>query len=292
MKISAFRILLVLLYVVAFSAILFLTYVGTDYYRLGYGVRPHDESHEMLKPGGLWGHGYGVVGSAMILLLFLYSLRKRQIFGIRFGSLPRWLDLHIWLGIIGPLLITLHTAGKFNGIVTISYASMVLVALSGFFGRYIYMQIPRDDRGHELSMREINTKIEGIGMLLLDDYHVPDSVLKLIDLQSGVISGQRLAGLSALRSLLVMDIMRPLRAYRLKRHIRKTFPDFPPTATTEIVRLARQKAVMSRRRAVLGSMHSLFHYWHVLHKPLAIVMIVIMFAHVVLVVLMGYKWIF
>lgn len=89
MKISAFRILLVLLYVVAFSAILFLTYVGTDYYRLGYGVRPHDESHEMLKPGGLWGHGYGVVGSAMILLLFLYSLRKRQIFGIRFGSLPR-----------------------------------------------------------------------------------------------------------------------------------------------------------------------------------------------------------
>lgn len=292
MKISAFRIIIVLLYVVAVSVILVLTYTGTDYYRLGYGERPHDELHEQLKPGGLWGHGYGVVGSAMILLLFLYSLRKRQLFGIRFGPLPRWLDLHIWLGIIGPLLITLHTAGKFSGVVTVSYVSMVLVAVSGFFGRYIYMQIPRDDRGHELSMKEINTKIEGMGMLLHDDYHVPGSVLKLIDLQAGVISGQRLAGFRALQSLIIMDIMRPLRAYRLKRHIHKTFPDFPPSATAEIVRLARRKAVMSRRRAVLGTLHSLFHYWHVLHKPLAVVMIVIMFAHVVLVVLMGYKWIF
>jgi len=292
MKIPLFRSFLVSLYLIGITAAAVATWYGWDYYQLPMIDRPHNGLHSALKPGGMIGHGFGIVGSSMVLLLFLYSLRKRNICGLRFGSMKRWLDIHIWLGIIGPLFITVHTAGKFNGIVSISYFSMMVVVMSGFLGRYIYMQIPRDDNGMELSLDDIDTKIFALGTLLHDDYHVPEKVNKLIDSFSGRIEGARLSNWQALCSLFVFDLLKPIRTFRLGRHIRSEFPDFPKYALKEIVSLARKKATFVRRRALLGTLNSVFHYWHVFHKPFAVIMIVIMMLHIVIVVLMGSRWIF
>lgn len=115
--------------------------------------------HPNMKPGGVWGHGVGILGSAMLLLLFLYSARKRNKFGLRFGKIGQWLNIHIFLGIMGPILVTLHTSFKFGGIVSVSYFSMLAVMLSGFVGRYLYVQIPRSLSGDELSMKKLRKKV-------------------------------------------------------------------------------------------------------------------------------------
>ena len=59
---------------------------------------------------------------------------------------------------MGPVLVTLHTAFKFNGIVSIAYWSMVLVVLSGFVGRYLYVRVPKTLRGTELSHSRSSTR--------------------------------------------------------------------------------------------------------------------------------------
>jgi hypothetical protein len=107
--------------------------------------------HEDLKPGGIVGHGTGVIGSLMMLLLLLYSIRKRFRFMRGRGDIGYWLNYHIWLGITGPLLVIFHSAFKLHGIIVISFWSMVGVALSGVFGRFLYLQIPRAESGDDLS---------------------------------------------------------------------------------------------------------------------------------------------
>jgi hypothetical protein len=39
-----------------------------------------------------------------------------------------------------------------------------------------------------------------------------------------------------------------------------------------------------------GTGHELFHYWHVLHKPFALVMYLFMAVHVAVAVMTGYAW--
>ena len=38
--------------------------------------------------------------------------------------------------------------------------------------------------------------------------------------------------------------------------------------------------------------HQLFHYWHVFHKPFALIMYIVMVIHVTLTTIFGYTWIF
>lgn len=73
----------------------------------------------------------------------------------RFGPTPKWLEVHIFFGIGGPLLVTLHTAFKFNGVIAVGYWLMVAVWTSGFAGRYLYVRILKAIRGAELSRDEI-----------------------------------------------------------------------------------------------------------------------------------------
>ena len=72
----------------------------------------------------------GIAGAGMMTLMLLYSLRKRVRWFHRLGSLSRWLDVHIFLGIVGPCLVVLHSAFKVGGLVALSFWSMVAVVVS------------------------------------------------------------------------------------------------------------------------------------------------------------------
>jgi hypothetical protein len=276
---------------VAFLSIAVMTVVGMPYYSLPVEERPHTDMHTMLKPGGSWGHGFGIVGSAMVILLFLYSVRKRRWLSLRFGRLSRWLDIHIFFGIIGPLLISLHTAGKLGGIVSISYFSMAAVALSGVFGRYLYMQIPRDTRGHAIGIERAEQRAAEIEKSLSEDHNVPDDVIAGIRqfARSGATGA---SGARALMQSVVHDLTLGRKLKSLRRFIRQGHQGIPEGALTDIVRLAREQSVLRRRIAVLDSVASLFHYWHVFHKPFAVIMVVIMFLHVGVTIAFGYRWVF
>ncbi len=291
-KRDVFTLVMTLLYAVSLTLIVVAFVSGWVYYSAPLIDRPRLEMHTMLKPGGLWGHGYGIVGSTMIMLLFLYSLRKRQKFGIRWGKTSKWLAVHIYFGIVGPLLVTLHTAFKFNGIVSIGYYSMLAVMFSGVFGRYIYIQIPRGAQGAELELGDIKSASDSLEAILRETYGLSETSLNMLNSFSESGAAAENAGVKAMFAIALNDIKRPLRFRQLRRQIQRDTPDIPPRAIAEAMKLARRKALLERRCAYLDTFVKLFHYWHVIHKPFAYIMVGVVILHVLVTVLLGYRWIF
>ena len=136
--------------------LIWLTYKGISYYQTPIVDRFFHEDHTNLKPSGPFGHGYGIVGTLLITIgVFSYIARKKYRFLSGLGRLKYWLEFHIFLCSLGPILILFHTAFKFGGIVSVSFWSMIAVVVSGIIGRFIYIQIPRTIEGRELSLNEV-----------------------------------------------------------------------------------------------------------------------------------------
>jgi len=64
----------------------------------------------------------------------------------------------------------------------------------------------------------------------------------------------------------------------------------PVPVRREFERVLRAKAEARRRILLWSRLHDLFHYWHVAHKPFAVVMYVFMLVHVAVAVWTGYAW--
>ena len=113
-----------------------------------------------IPPAGEFiGHAFGVIGFVLMLMTeILYSLRKRSR-SARWGRMAGWLDFHIFTGIVGPFLVILHTSWKFNGLAGWVTLLTLIVAASGFIGRYIYTAVPRTVDGVELEAGELEAQI-------------------------------------------------------------------------------------------------------------------------------------
>jgi len=160
MSANLHRIYIALLSVIVLITIILLAFQGFSYYRLPLEERFYHEGFQSLKPGGMLGHGYGILGTfLMITGILMYMARKRMRSLARLGRLSHWLEFHIFLCTLGPLLILFHTSFKFGGIVAVSFWSMVAVFLSGIIGRFIYIRIPRTIEGRELTLQEVREAI-------------------------------------------------------------------------------------------------------------------------------------
>lgn len=111
------------------------------------------------KAGDDVGYWLGVAGGLMMLTLFTYPLRKHFRFMHRLGKVKWWLVAHMVLGIAGPLLILVHSTfhiGSLNA--GVALWSMVIVALSGVVGRFIYMRVNRGLHGEQTTLRELQVR--------------------------------------------------------------------------------------------------------------------------------------
>ena len=85
------------------------------------------------------GYALGIVGASAMLSLLSYSARKRIDALWKLSPLKNWMNLHIFLGLFGPLCILYHcrySLGAPNS--NIALFSMLSVAGSGVVGRYLY----------------------------------------------------------------------------------------------------------------------------------------------------------
>jgi hypothetical protein len=95
------------------------------------------------RASGLVGHGIGVTGFILMLMTeTLYSIRKR-LTDARWGSTAGWLRFHIVTGLVGPYMVLLHTAMRFNGLAGVATLLTVVVVMSGVVGRYVFTTVPR-----------------------------------------------------------------------------------------------------------------------------------------------------
>lgn len=105
------------------------------------------------------GYWLGVAGGSMMLLLFSYPLRKHFRFAQNWGRVKWWFLVHMLLGIGGPLLILLHSTFRIGSLnAGVALYSMVIVALSGVVGRFIYARVHRGLRGEQTGFKELQTR--------------------------------------------------------------------------------------------------------------------------------------
>jgi len=150
-------------FMVTLAALAVLIYIGRSYYNLPIEERFFHPMYGMLKPSGYLGHGFGIVGTLLILIgLFSYMARKHLRIFWGWGLLKYWLEFHIFLCTLGTELVVFHTTFKFGGIISIGFWSLMIVWFSGLIGRFIYIQIPRTIDGRMLSMQEVQEKIENL----------------------------------------------------------------------------------------------------------------------------------
>ena len=111
--------------------------------------------------GSAWGGVLGVSGAALMLVPLAYMIVKRvgplKRAVTRTVSMRTLLAVHIYAGVLGPILGLLHTGHKFDSPLGVALtAIMIVVVLSGFVGRYLMGQTSQTIR----EKREMLTQLE------------------------------------------------------------------------------------------------------------------------------------
>ncbi len=282
---------IVFLFSLALLAVGSASIFGTGYYLTAETERPFHPHYELLKPTGLLGHGYGVIGSLMILTgVGLYSGRKRIRALTSIGKLKYFLEFHIFLCTTGPALVVLHSTFKFGGLVAISFWSMVAVVFSGVVGRYLYVQIPKGIQGNELSIAELNSRHAHLGDRLIGEYGVSRELLAQID---AIARPHRPAGemtpVEAIKFVLFSDLLRGRKLRAIARKLGSR--SLSHAGLKSFLAIASERLVLTRRIALLERLRSLFTLWHVIHLPFSIIMLIIFLVHVGVAMAFGYMWI-
>lgn len=265
-----------------------LSWIGYSYYTTPLVERFYHPMHNMFKSSGSVGHGLGIVGTLLILIgVFGYMIRKKNVRLKRYGALKYWLEFHIFLCTLGPVMILFHTAFKFGGIVSISFWSMVCVVASGVLGRFIYLQIPRTIQGRELTIHEIQerrkNKIESVGFKSDFEKLQLEEVLSEALGKSKSSTGESMGYLKQV--LFTRKIQGEIRNKILELNV-------APHNVRPIMALVKNEVSTTFKIKRLAMMQRLFRYWHIAHLPFALIMLIIMVIHVVVTLLFGYRWIF
>ncbi len=227
-----------------------------------------------LVSGSGIGYWLGILGGSMMLMLLFYPVRKRKPRWKYSGSVKFWFRFHMFLGIAGPVLIILHTGyhlGSLNG--AVAFFCMLIVAGSGLVGRYLYRRIHHGLYGEKIKFEELYHKDESWEERLTElKQKYPDLVQRLEQYESMLV--QR--GAQAKRSLWFYKTMQ-WKLGSLNRQIARSLGRSDDTRSFR-KRIANLKSITN-----LGVNEILFSYWHILHFPLFIMLVIAGITHVVVV---------
>lgn len=154
-----------------------------------------------------YGHGVGWAGLAVTFLVCVYPLRKRTSPSRRW---PRgWFRVHMVAGVLGPLLIFLHSGAHYHAIVPIlAMSSMVIVVLSGIVGQLVHavsLRALNEERHHlqhqGLSESEVDAQLHGMAsqeeaFRLWQAIHAPMTLMFLVFTVLHVVGALFFAGMS------------------------------------------------------------------------------------------------
>jgi len=256
------------------------------------------------------GYALGIIGGSMMLLLIVYPLRKRLRSLQRFGSVKLWFRLHMILGVAGPVAVVFHSnfsSGSTNS--TVALISMLLVAGSGLIGRYLYGRIHHDLYGRRVELEEIRARAEGhlsrwrslvelagqarnskpTGGAEQRAGHLT-ALLKLADeltpeiraLETGIAQPRGGVVKQMLRTRLLGRRLRSLRKKSSLTHTRAVAEAGLSAAMARQSRGLVERYLVAARQAELVALYEgLFSWWHVLHFPMFLMLIVTGIVHVV-----------
>jgi hypothetical protein len=87
----------------------------------------------------------GWSGCGSMLVMQLYSVRRRVRTLRKLGSLRTWLDAHVFLGLQGFVLVAYHSIGVSPNasLAAVNFALVATIVITGLIGRYLYSLLHR-----------------------------------------------------------------------------------------------------------------------------------------------------
>jgi hypothetical protein len=279
-----------LLWLAFFGLLAALHGAGFTYYVADIGTRVRHPLHPWLKPSGYIGQSAGLLSFALFAFMWLYPLRKRVRWLARFGTMGGWLDVHIVAGFALPFIGAVHAAWRFQGLIGLGYAALLIVCLSGIVGRYLYVRIPRTHAGIELDLGQIRAQQAALVAEIVESTGLPAREVE--DGLAAIGPGPRSGGVAAtLAGLVADDAQRFAAGIRLRRRWQAAAGRrLDRRALARAVRLARREIALTQRVRMLEATRRVFRFWHVAHRPFAITAFLAVTIHVVVVVAVGVTW--
>ena len=275
-------------YVSNFSAPLFMGVCAVAI--LAAGWLRHDE--EYLTPKKGLGYWLGVVGASLILLLLLYSYRKRRRNSLVPGSIPTWFRIHMVLGVAGPILILYHSNFRLGALNSnVALFTMLTVMASGVVGRYIYGKIHIGFDGRKALVQEIFSDIEEMRAELGHDLDGVDAlIVELNAFSHDVLKKPPRSAMATLREGAMLVVKSRILHMHMRAHVREIVGQKARREGWSRSERRRRAAESETRicayfSAVLKAMElrfyeRLFALWHILHLPLFFLMIATGLVHV------------
>jgi hypothetical protein len=238
------------------------------------------------------GYALGIVGGSAMLLLFLYSARKRIPWMKFMGPAAGWFRYHMVLGVVGPLCILYHAnfgLGATNS--NIALFSMLTVAGSGLIGRYIYARIHHGLYGSKLSLGELRKGADSLKSTSSAFAFLPELVSRIETAERRLLSSAGKVPVLGIARLTVTWVGSRLARMQLRGYVRRCLRDAAARSSTiaaERTRLRRaafayidRRLAATRRVAGFEAYERLFSLWHALHIPLIFMMLIAGTVHVI-----------
>jgi hypothetical protein len=275
------------------SVLTALKYLG---FTLMWGVGPAYvmafEPYESKSPFGL---ALGLAGLACMLVgAVMYVVRKHVTRFKKLGKLNTWLSVHIALCLAGPTLIMYHAT--FNILAPnsgVAIYCMLIVVGSGVFGKYIHGHVLQTLGGERAGLKHIEKQRTLIDLDVAGQNGVPPSLLATIQQFFALRTTTKHVGvLTSFVLLTKLDLLerRILRQASeefkaglvLRRDLR---PQQRATIEVEGLQGLAIKTGFEKRIALMEATERAFRFWHHLHVPLLVVLVLTVLAHLTAVLL-------
>jgi hypothetical protein len=257
---------------------------------LWFGSHAHLERY--ISPRSGLGYWLGIVGGSLMLLLLIYSARKRFAWLRWIGSIPAWFDIHMTLGVVGPLLVLFHanfSLGATNS--NVALISMLLVSGSGVAGRYFYTRLHAHLDSHEDTLEQLKAVGTRLASQSTSIAFLPGLLDAIERVEKRYVEPPARAYLR-LPHLFTGGIRMAIARWIIRREtehaVKRAHAQESRLVAGHARRLAAAARAYANRRLDAGRRLTeyqvyarLFSYWHVLHLPLFFMLLVAGFVHVV-----------
>lgn len=269
---------------VALSVLLFV--IALPYWVTAPDARDAHRLHFWFASGNIIGLLNGILGTVLMVIMMLYSVRKWMNFlaWMEFlGSMQWWLRFHMVCGVMGPVFIILHGAMKMpSGSVGVAFWCMILVSLSGLFGRYLFGHFPKAAAGRRLDLQFARESLSELRAQLVAETRdttgaqVGEAVVlaREVDDEPRTFVGLLMLDLEIRRRIDIVKVL--LHRAHLPREVHDR------ARKTLVAQLHMKRSLASWEVA-----RRLFRYWHLFHQPLALAMYMIAVIHIFNAVMFG-----
>jgi hypothetical protein len=257
---------------------------------IAWGSQAHLERY--ITPQRGLGYWLGIIGGSMMILLLLYSVRKRLRWLRWLGGIPAWFQFHMVLGVVGPLLVLFHSnfsLGATNS--NVALISMLLVAGSGVVGRYIYTRLHAQMDGREETLEHLKAVGNRRRSQRTSIEFLPGLVEAIDRVERRFIEPPK-RGIARFLHLFTGPVRMAMARWIVRREIEEALNEASRRESPLIAKHAHRIAAGARRYAYRRleagrrvqeyQMYArLFSFWHVLHIPLFFMLLIAGIVHVI-----------